>query len=322
MNNSLSEIAEILLGSEKAVLYPHENMDGDALGSCVALALALRQKGKNALILIDEKITSDLAFMNCGLITRDFDEAKDADLSVLVDAGDIERIGTRGEVFLTGKESLCIDHHRTSAPFCRYNLIDPDAAAAGLLVFDVIKALGAEGTPEMGNALFAAITTDTGKFQYSNTDKRTHLVTAELYDWGMDHLFVSNEIYENNRPERMRIESMAILAASFYAGGRLAMTFVTREMLKASGADMSETDVIIPKLRSIRGVEVAAVLKEEEPEKIKVSLRSKNSFDVSSVAQAEGGGGHSRAAGFTLRMTMDEAFDKTKNAILSRLEAN
>ena len=321
MNDSLSVIAEVLLSAEKTVLYPHENMDGDALGSCVALALALRQKGKDALILIDEKITYDLAFMESDLITRDFDAAMNADLSVLVDSGDIKRIGARGEVFLTGKETLCIDHHRTSAPFCRYNLIDPDAAAAGLLIFDVIKAMGAEGTADMANALFAAITTDTGKFQYSNTDKKTHLVTAELYDWGLDHLFVSNEIYENNRPERMMIESMAILAASYYAGGKLAMTFITQEMLKASGADMSETDTVIPKLRSIRGVEVAAVLKEEETDKIKVSLRSKSSYDVAAVAQAEGGGGHIRAAGFTLNLTMDEAFDHTKKAILSRMEA-
>ena len=267
------------------------------------------------------KITYDLAFLNSGLITGNFEEAEGADLSVCVDCGEPDRLGARKDVFLSGREFMCIDHHRTSSPFAKYNLIDPDAAAAGLLVFDVIKALGAEGTAEMANALFAAITTDTGKFQYSNTDKRTHLVTAELYDWGMDHLYVSNEIYENNRPERMRIESMAILAASFYAGGRLAMTFVTQEMLRASGADISETDTIIPKLRSIRGVEVAVVLKEEEPDKIKVSLRSKNGFDVSAVAQAEGGGGHTRAAGFTMRATVDEAFERTKEAILSRLEA-
>ena len=279
MNNSLSEIAEALLGSGKTVLYPHENMDGDALGSCVALALALRQKDRNALILIDEKITYDLAFMDSGLITVNFADAEGADLSVCVDCGEPSRLGDRQEVFATGKEFMCIDHHRTSAPFAKYNLIDQKAAATGLLIFDVIKALGAEGTPEMANALYAAIVTDTGKFQYSNTDRRTHLVTAELYDWGMDHFFVSNEIYENNRPERMRIESMAMLAAQFYAGGKLAMTFVTQEMLRASGAEMSETDTIIPKLRSIRGVEVAAVLKEDAPDKIKVSLRSKNSFD-------------------------------------------
>lgn len=319
-NTELANIAEVLKNSGRTVLYPHVNIDGDTLGSCMALARALKKLGKHVYVLIDEDIPDNLRFLDNGTCTSDRSLAAGSDVSVAVDWAQMNRIGSREEVFKTAETTICIDHHGTSKPICDYNYIDPKCAATGQLIFELIKHLGAEPDPEMGNAIYAAIATDTGNFQYSNTQKVSHLIAAELYDWGITPDKVCIEIYQSNRMERIMIETQAMETLACLCGGQLAIAYVTQDMLAKTGAEMSETDNIVTRLRSIKGVETAVLLKEEEKNVVKGSMRSKNWFDVSAAAEELGGGGHERAAGFTLYTNLEEAFQRVSVVMTERME--
>ena len=319
MNNSFKEIAAEIGSAKKIVLYPHINMDGDALGSCVALCCAFGIMGIESSILISEDIPDNLKFLDNGYCTFDMEVAANADISMIVDSGELKRIKGREEAFLKGKKSICVDHHETAAAFCDFNYIDPQAGAAGELVYELIKELPIDGNQEIANALFAAITTDTGNFQYSNTDKLSHEIVGELYDWGLNSSKVSIAIYENNRLERLKIEAEAMSRAEIFGGGKAAITCATMDMLEETGAHMNETESIVDILRSIRGVEVAVFLKEEEKEYIRASIRSKEWFDAAELARAFGGGGHKHASGYHAHTTLEKAILDVKSEIEKRL---
>lgn len=320
MNNSFHEIGDVIFKSENILLYPHLNMDGDAMGSAVALCIALRNLGKNCYILIEDKVADNLEFMDKGYCTSEQNIIENPDLSVSMDCGDMDRFPNRKEKFVQAPTTICIDHHRTTAEFCQYNYIDPNAAATGEIVFKLLKAMGIEITREIGEALFAAITTDTGNFQYSNTTKETHAIVAELYDAGINASQVSVNIYENNRIERLLITNRILSTLTTECNGKVAICYVTRQMLKETGALMEETEGVVQQLRAIAGVEVAVFLKEKDDTTIKVSMRSKSYVDVAAIATELGGGGHIRAAGATINSPMAQALDTIKAHIIESLE--
>ena len=309
MNNTYAEIAAVLEGANSILLYPHVSPDGDALGSCTALCRALRLKGKTCYVLVEEELPLNLAFLDKGYCTENPEIIEDADVSFCVDCGDATRFPGRAEKFAEGKTSICLDHHHTTTEFCDYNYVNPDASATGELVFDLLKEMGISDDKEIGEAIFAAITTDTGNFQYSNTTRRCFEIMTELFDWGIDTNKVSVALYENIRLERKIIESMAFSTLDILAEGKVAVAYVTQEMLEKSGALSEETENVIRQLRSIAGVEYAAFLKEKEEKKIRLSLRAKTEGNVAEIAEKFGGGGHIKAAGATLNMTMEEALE-------------
>ncbi len=318
-NNTFEELAAVLAAAETILIYPHVNMDGDALGSAAALCRALRQAGKECHILIEDGIPANLAFLDQGYCTFDQHILTDVDLSICVDCGDPSRFEKRQEKFAAAKHSLCLDHHSTTVYHCDYNYVDKEAAATGELIYKLLQAMHTELDREMGEAIFAAITTDTGNFQYSNTRKETHQIAASLYDVGIDANRVSVEIYENMRIEKMLIENLVLATMSTVAGGQGIIAYVTQDMLKESGALMEETESVVQRLRSIAGVEVAAFLKETTDGRIKVSLRSKQRVDVAELAAQLGGGGHIRAAGCTLSCSLTEAFDLLKEKLIDSI---
>ena len=318
-NNSFREIADRLLDAEKILIYPHVNMDGDALGSAVAICKTLRNLGKACYILIEDEIPRNLLFLDQGYCTSDQNILEDVDISLCLDCGDISRFLKRKEKFLEGRISMCIDHHQSTVPFCQYNYVDPEAAAAGQLVYYLLKEMGTPMDSEIADAIFAAITTDTGNFQYSNTTRQCHEIVAELYDLGVNVRRVSQEIYESVREERIMLHSVAVSAMERFAGGKAAMTVVTQEMLKQTGAGMDETEGIVDKLRSIEGVEIAILVK-EDTEKLKLSLRAKSWGNVAVIAGEFGGGGHTKAAGCSLKLPLDEALPLIRQATERSLE--
>lgn len=319
-NNSLKEIAQILNEAESILLFPHVNLDGDALGSCAALCKALRKKEKNAWILLEDDIPANLRFLDKGYCTWDMDKIQNPDICICVDCGDASRFEKRAQKFETGRTTICVDHHGTTEFFCRYNYVDPEEAATGQIVFELIEEMGIGPDKEIGEAIFAAITTDTGDFQYSNTQKKSHLITACLYDWGADFNKVSVEIYENVRKEKLLLKNRAMDTLNVIGGGLGAMVCVTQDMLTETGASMDESEGLAQDLRSIAGVEYAAVVKEYGPDKARVSLRAKRRGDVAEVARRLGGGGHVKAAGCTISEPIGTAMEMVKKELLSAIE--
>ena len=313
-NSTIKEIADALRESNTVLLYPHVGIDGDAVGSCAAIAKMLRKMGKTCYALYAEDIPDNLSFMAKDYFSSDINVIADEnlDISMAVDCGGYDRFKDFQDKFDKAKKTICIDHHGTSTGIADLNYIFSDAAACGVLVYDLLLELGLndldkEAKKEIGEAIFAAITTDTGNFQYSNTNRRCHEIMAELYDLGIDVNKVSVEIYENERPEKLKIANVAMSHLMMIANGKGAIAFVSNDELTLNGIKAGETDPIVQSLRSIRGVEIAAFLKEKDPNVIRVSYRSKMDADVSKLACLHDGGGHIKAAGCTLYMPLEDA---------------
>lgn len=318
-NNTLSEISGKLLSAERILLFPHIRADGDALGSAAALCAALRKMNKKAYVLIEDKIADNLLFLAGDYCTDNFGVLGIPEVCVCVDCSDADRLEKRKDVFFSASCRICIDHHATTGAFCDLNYIDPKAAATGEIIYDLLLAMNAEIDGEMANALYAAIETDTGGFRYSNTTKKSHLITAALFGFGLDNCKVCNQIYDSIRSEQLVLHGAAISAMKLFAGGAANLAVVSRAMLKNTQASMAESEGIVEKLRSIRGVEISALLKEEEESLIKVSLRAKSRGDVAAISQKFGGGGHRKAAGCTLRKPLQEACADIMKAIEEEL---
>lgn len=318
-NNSMKEIGEQLLAADSVLLFPHINIDGDALGSCVALCRALRDAGKKAAILVEEEVPEYVGFLDNGYCTLDHGVTAEPDICMCVDCSETSRFPGRTEAFFKGKTTVCLDHHMTAEPFADYNYIDPGAAATCELVYELLTVMGLSITTEIAEAIYTGISTDTGNFQYSNTTKNTHLVAAELMGIGIDHNKITVQLYQNTRLEKLRITARILDNMEVFAGGRAAIAYVSQKMLDEEGVVMDDSEGAIDLIRNIMGVEIAAFLKERGPELIKVSMRAKTDGNVAEIAARFGGGGHIKAAGCTLETDLKTAFDQIKEAIASTL---
>lgn len=314
-NHSIKEIGEQLLAADSVLLFPHINMDGDALGSAAALCKALRNAGKQAAILVEEVVPEYISFLDQGYCTQDPDVIQNPDVCICVDCGETNRFPKRTEKFFEGKTTICVDHHTTSEPFADYNFIDGSIAATCEIIYKLIVSMELPITKEIGEAIYTGISTDTGNFQYSNATRDSHTITAALYDAGIDHSGVAVKLYQSTRLEKIRITNRVLDNLQVFAGGKAALAYVDQTMLAEVGAEMEETEGIVDTLRNIKGVEVAAFVKEREPQLIKVSMRAKTDGNVADIAAKFGGGGHIKAAGCTFHTDLQTACSQLKEAI-------
>ncbi len=297
--NTLTDIARLLNEAGSVLIFPHIQMDGDAMGSAAALCGVLRKEGKRADILIEDKIPENLKFLDKDYCVLN-SEIVGPDVCIAVDCSDFSRIGKRQETFKTGKKTVMIDHHTTAETFADLNYIDIDVSATGEIAMKLIKAMGQVIDVETAEELFAAIVTDTGRFLYSNTSGATHLAVAELYKTGMDHNRVAIEIYQRRRVEKVRLMNAIMSTMELFGEGKGIIAVMTKQMLDEAGAYPEETEGMVEELRSIDRVEIAAFIKEDN-DGVKVTMRSKTSADVSGIAAQFGGGGHKKAAGCTIK---------------------
>jgi len=314
-DHMIKEICSRLEEADSVLLFPHVLMDGDTIGSAAALCRALRQKGKTAHIVIEDKIPDYLKFLDDGLCTFDQEIVKEPDVCVSVDCTDPDRFPKRKETFFKGKRTLSIDHHKTSEHYAGLSHIDSSAAATAEIIYEILHEMDVPIDRLTGEALYAAIITDTGNFQYSNTRVKSHLITIELYGLGIDHSYVSRMLYQNNRIEKSYISGKILSTLKMIAGGRAVMAYVTQDMLHETGALMEDTEGMTEILRNIGGVELAVFAKEAEKGVTKISMRSKAWADVAEISLKHKGGGHTRAAGCTIRKPIIEAMDMIEEDI-------
>ncbi len=317
--HTIQEIGQQLSKAKSILLFPHDNADGDALGCSAALCGALRKAGKEAAVLMGERAPDSFQFLDQGFFTFDQQQIPQPDVCMCLDCGEPSRFLKRKEKFFQGKTTICLDHHVTSKPFADYNHIDGKAAAAAELVYKLIVSMGIEIDKTIGEAIFTGICTDTGNFQYSNTTKESHLITAALYDAGIDHSKVAVEVYQNMPLEKFQIVNKVLGTMELFADGKAAMAHVTQAMLQEMGASVDHTDGCVEALRNIKGVEVAAFIKEKKDRLCKVSMRAKSTANVAKIAAVFGGGGHVKAAGCTLEMEIKDACGQLKQAIEENL---
>ncbi|MDR1272280.1 MAG: 30S ribosome-binding factor RbfA [Clostridiales Family XIII bacterium] len=313
---------EIIDDHELIFAVPHIRVDGDTLGSAVALALTLRELGKEVYVVIDEEIPRNLRIVD----TRVCITSEKADmiisekpeyLAVAVDYAEKTRTEGREKYFDGAKATVCFDHHATSSPVCDFNIIEADSGSTAEVVFHFIEANDLPFTEEIAVALYVGIVTDTGKFQYSSVTAETHRIAGALIGLGADVAEINNCVYDNVAMGQILLERSLLDSLEFEAEGKIAVGIVTRADFEKTGAGDSDTEGLVEKLRSIEGVEVAVFLRETKDGKVKASLRSKGSFDVSSLSAGYGGGGHERAAGFTV----DEGIESIRSKLVAEVKA-
>ncbi|MDY0087629.1 MAG: DHHA1 domain-containing protein [Coriobacteriia bacterium] len=285
----------------------HVKPDGDAIGSVLALTLALKDAGIPAVpVLADagEPPPSYEFLPGFGLYVS-ASQLDTPEVFVALDTPNLERLGCAADLARGASTVIVLDHHPDNAEFGSVNVVDSHAAATGLMVWRLVRALELEPSPEVALCCWVALLTDTGRFAYSNTSPDALRDGAAMLEAGVDAAEAHHMVYENRTPAALALEARVLSRLATANGGRVAYAWVADEDYPETGAHRWETEHLVDMVRTIGDIDVA-ILARVHPGSVRVNLRAKTGFDVSAVARHFGGGGHVAAAGFTYAGSLEE----------------
>lgn len=316
----LDNIISILKSADRIAILPHLSVDGDGLGSSLALGLILGKLGKKTAVFLEENIPSVYDFLpGLELVAADPPAGCTFDVAVALDTGDPGRLGRRADIFNAAGITVNIDHHTTNSQFAFYNYVDIKASSVGEIVYQLIKMMGQDMDADIATCLYVALATDTGGFKYSNTSALTHQVAADLINSGVNVADVSQRVFDATSLEKTRLVGLAINSLELLEHGKVAFVTLTDKMVKETGAGEEDFDGIVNIGRNINGVEVAAMFREKDCCEVRVNLRSNVFVDVSAIARTFSGGGHKKASGCTVQGSLEEVKSKLLEAIRQAL---
>lgn len=315
VRSDVEAVGRVFRERDRFLIACHENPEGDAIGSELALALALRKMGKTATVLNADPVPRNLAFLPGADTVVSSADGSRYDVAVVVDCGSPERTGSVGAELRKCPVLVNIDHHRTNDLHGDHRLVDPDAAATGVLIYRVLRALGAEIDWEIAVNIYAAILTDTGSFRYSNASPEAFEIAGEMVRRGVDPWSVAEKVYETQSFATIGLLARVLASLERAGEGKIAAITTLRRDLRDFSAGKDSLEGFINYPRSIAGVEVAVAFREEGDAEFRVSLRSKGKVDVSRVASSFGGGGHRNAAGCTVRGSLAEVRGRVFDAL-------
>lgn len=295
-----NECAKILQKQDNILIITHKNPDGDCLGSASALCSALRRLNKTAYIFNNPQITEKfLPYVSSYFAPEGFVPS----YTVATDVAS-ENMFSKG---FSGSVDMCIDHHPTNTGYAPKLLLQGERSSCGEIVMKVIKLLCGDITTEEAELLYIALSTDTGCFQYSNTDASSLRAAAQLLDLGVDNNKLNTAFFRKLSPARLKLEGMIYDSMSFHRGGEVVISMVTQKMLKACGATENDLDDIAAITNRAEGSKVAVTIRELDDGSSKVSVRTSAGVSASEICAAFGGGGHPAASGCTISSTPDKA---------------
>ena len=313
--SDLQAVADALRSNDRFLLVTHENPDGDALGSLLATKLALDSLGKDSEMYLygDAPLPKEYGFMPLEGVRREPPEDAGERVLVALDCANEQRIGPDLTLIEDAPLTLDIDHHHDNSRFGDLNLVVGDASSTGEVLRDVFGELRVELTPEIAEALYIAVVTDTGRFQYTNTTPKALRLAAELVEAGADVHRVFQGVYESVEFAKLKLLGRALDRAQVYEGGRLVVSHLLRSDFTDLNVAEAFSEGIIDYLRAVEGAEMAALIREpprrDGPAR-RVSLRASNDeLDVSAIARKSDGGGHRQAAGFSSDRSVEEITD-------------
>ncbi|PYI86528.1 MAG: hypothetical protein DMF21_05450 [Verrucomicrobia bacterium] len=317
-NTTFEEIGQVLRGNQCFAILSHVRPDGDALGSQLALALSLQQLGKDVRIWNEDGMLEKYSFLpRAELLTKPPSTAIDVDVAVALDTAIQNRLGTTLAAVGSAKIWINIDHHRSNPGYGDLVIIDSSAPATGEIIFRLIKSQDLPFNHDIAENLFAAISTDTGSFQYPKTSARTFEIAAELVRaGGLDVGQISQQLYENYPRRRLELLRDLLRTMRFGEDGRVASFSLSLKTAADLAVLPEDNEGLIDHLRAIRGVIVAVFFEELAGGKVRVSMRSKDeAVDVCAICQKFGGGGHTLAAGARIRGSLAEVEEKVLEEI-------
>ena len=309
--SDLAAVVDAIRSHDRFTLTTHENPDGDALGSLLAAKLAFDELGRDSVMVLhtDAPLPGEYGFMPPAELRRRWSDDVSERVLVALDCANESRIGDQevlGRVPLT----IDIDHHHDNTRFGDVNLIVPDASSTGEVLRDLFRELDVELTPDIAEALYIALVTDTGRFQYTNTTPKALRLAAELVEAGADVHRVFQGVYESVQFAKLKLLARALDRAQIYEGGRIVISYLLRTDFAEVGAAEPYSEGIIDYLRAVEGADMAVLIREpprQDGPTRRVSLRASiDELDVSAIARKSGGGGHRQAAGFSSEASIED----------------
>jgi phosphoesterase RecJ-like protein len=317
------EICQALKGCHRILVVSHLRPDADAFGSTIAAALWLRAEGHEVTAWNEDGMLEKFSFLpGAELVTKPSPEPVHFDAVLALDTSVRNRLGT---VLQTASAPLwiCIDHHKSNEGYADLNLIDSNRPATGEILARAFLDEGITVTPEMAVNLYAAISTDTGSFQYQGTGAGTFEIAAELVRRGVDVAWISRQLYENQPRRRLNLLRHALVHARFSCDDRVASFSLSMADVEMIGVIPEDNEGIIDHLRSVEGVKAAAFFEELPEGKVRLSLRSKDSsFDACALCAQFGGGGHMLASGARIKGSLEEVEERVLAAICEAIQKN
>ncbi len=310
------EAAELLKSYDNVAILMHQSPDGDAVGCAYALCTALRRLGKKAQPFCTDPMPSTYSYLTEGYEEQVFEVEK----VVSVDLATENLFGKKLSGYC-GKVDLCIDHHGSNSGYAACGIIDASAGACAQIVADIIDCMGVTIDPYIADAIFTGITTDTGCFKFSNAKADSFRMAADMIDKGARSVMINRLVFDTKSRERLEAERLALDSMRFYCDGRIATIRVTKEMLRQSGAEESDTEGIASIPRQIAGVQAGITLREKDEGRYKISLRTTDDVDASAICARFGGGGHKAAAGCSIEGTADEVEKQIVQAASEMIES-
>jgi bifunctional oligoribonuclease and PAP phosphatase NrnA len=318
----MASVVDAIRGHDRFVVTTHENPDGDALGSLLAAQLGLEQLGKDVVMVLhgDAPLPVEYAFMSLDQLRRRWPEDVSERVLIALDCANESRIADP-EVLGRVPLSIDVDHHHDNTRFGRINLVVAEASSTGEVVRDLFREIGVELTPDIAEALYIALVTDTGRFQYTNTTPKAFLLAAELVEAGADIHRVFQGVYESIQFAKLKLIARALERAQIYEGGRIVVSYLLRTDFAEVNAPEPYSEGVIDWLRAVEGAYMAVLIREpprrDGPAR-RVSLRaSVDELDVSAIARKSGGGGHPQAAGFSSEASIEEITDFVRREFLA-----
>lgn len=309
------EIIDLIKKHDSFVLTTHFNPDGDAAGSLLALCDFLKNQGKKARAFFSGHLTSTYDFLNKDADLEQYEDAPDADSSIaeaeaiiLLDANELSRTEVMEEALRKSPaQKAVIDHHPVEDNEFGVSWVDTTAASVGELIFHLIMDMGGKITPKIGSALYVTILTDTGSFRFSNTTAESHWISSRLIMAGVHPSELYQQVYERNPVEKIHLLGHCLANVKLECDRQLALVSISQETLEKFNAEEWMLDGVVEVVRTIVELEATILVREIGNGTLKVSLRSKDKVDVNALARSFGGGGHPRAAGCKLQMSLEEA---------------
>jgi bifunctional oligoribonuclease and PAP phosphatase NrnA len=320
--SALERVAAELRAGERFLVTTHSGVDGDALGSLLAMHHMLNQLGKDSVMFLpacEFPLPIEYRFLPLEEVFHEPPADVVDRVLIFLDCGNIDRTDAS---FLRRDSAhvVNIDHHHDNTCFGTVNLVDTGASSTAEILFDLAPLLEVEITPRIASALYVGLITDTGRFMYENTDARAHRMAASLIEAGVNVHDTYRRLYERVPVEKLRLISRALERIERFEAGELAIAYLSADDYAETGSSELHTEGVIDFLRSIEGTRVAAVVRDrpDGPVARKVSLRSTDgTIDVSAIARSHGGGGHRRAAGFSTDLAYPEVVELLRDQVRS-----
>lgn len=310
---TLDNILEEIKKAQTIVILTHENPDGDAIGSSLAMYMALKQMGKNPDLIIPE-LPRVYNFMPCVDEIKKEGNIETYDLAIALDAATIKMLNGWSNYFETAKVNITIDHHSSNTMYADYNFVNPDSPACAQVLINIIEYFGVEIDKEIGTCILTGIITDTGGFQYQSTTPETFEFASKLLKKGVNVSDIYKRVMNTKTRANFELRRRAIERMELLEEGKIAFTYITKKDEEEVNAESGDHEGIVEEGRSIEGVEVS-IFTRETSKGFRVSLRSNRYVNVSDVCLMFGGGGHFHAAGCTITQNLDQVKEKIVNQV-------